>query len=137
VPRPPASLAKTTRPSAEGIFPRTQLFRLLDRRRRSPIVWLAGPPGSGKTSLVARVDDPTNILHRLLPSHDDRSYRCLSYVDWYGDTVFNYPQMKDVVPELMRMLERAEADDERHLVMRMLELARKCEQHQYLCFIGD
>jgi ATP/maltotriose-dependent transcriptional regulator MalT/DNA-binding SARP family transcriptional activator len=61
VPRPPASLAKTTRPSAEGIFPRTQLFRLLDRRRRSPIVWLAGPPGSGKTSLVASYLDARKL----------------------------------------------------------------------------
>lgn len=49
----PVSLAKTTRPSMSGILPRHRLFKLLDRARASSIMWVTGPPGAGKTTLVA------------------------------------------------------------------------------------
>ena len=45
-------LAKTTPPSVAGVLPRRRLFRRLDRRAR-PVTWVWGPPGSGKTTLVA------------------------------------------------------------------------------------
>ncbi|HEV8614864.1 MAG TPA: BTAD domain-containing putative transcriptional regulator [Methylomirabilota bacterium] len=47
------TLAKTTRPSTRGVLPRPRVFRLLDRARRSPVAWISGPPGAGKTSAVA------------------------------------------------------------------------------------
>jgi len=47
------SLAKITRPSAVGILPRRRLFLRLDRLHSRPILWVSGPPGSGKTSLIA------------------------------------------------------------------------------------
>jgi ATP/maltotriose-dependent transcriptional regulator MalT/DNA-binding SARP family transcriptional activator len=34
------------------VLHRTRLFRCLDDARRSPIIWIAGPPGIGKTTLV-------------------------------------------------------------------------------------
>jgi ATP/maltotriose-dependent transcriptional regulator MalT len=46
-------LAKTIRPSARGAVPRPRLFRQLDGRRAAPILWIAGPPGAGKTTLVS------------------------------------------------------------------------------------
>jgi LuxR family transcriptional regulator, maltose regulon positive regulatory protein len=46
-------LAKLTRPALTAAFARTRLFDLLDQAKGSPIIWLAGPPGSGKTTLVA------------------------------------------------------------------------------------
>ncbi len=49
----PAALAKTTRPRLAGILPRPRLFRLLDRARTRPILWVSGLPGAGKTTLVA------------------------------------------------------------------------------------
>jgi LuxR family transcriptional regulator, maltose regulon positive regulatory protein len=45
-------LAKTTRPSARGAVPRPRLFRRLDRRA-VPLLWITGPPGAGKTTLVS------------------------------------------------------------------------------------
>ncbi len=48
----PPPLAKTTRPQIAGALLRTRLFRQLDRSPR-PITWICGPPGSGKTTLVA------------------------------------------------------------------------------------
>lgn len=47
------SLAKTTRPSFAGILTRERLFARLDAARANRVIWLTGPPGAGKTSLIA------------------------------------------------------------------------------------
>ena len=47
------SVAKITRPVLPGTYPRTRLYRLLDKSRKLPITWVSGPPGCGKTTLVS------------------------------------------------------------------------------------
>ncbi len=44
--------AKITKPSLSGIVYRERLFRKLDSGRQYPVVWITGPPGSGKTSVL-------------------------------------------------------------------------------------
>lgn len=46
-------LAKLTCPRLHGAMARERLFRLLDSKREHAMVWVVGPPGSGKTTLVA------------------------------------------------------------------------------------
>lgn len=46
------TLAKLTRPNLEGIFLRKRLFRRLDQALMRPVIFITGPAGSGKTSLV-------------------------------------------------------------------------------------
>ena len=48
-----ASVSKVTRPTPTGCYPRDRLFRALDRGLKRPILWISGPPGSGKTTLVS------------------------------------------------------------------------------------
>lgn len=46
------SIAKITRPAVSDVLHRKRLFHLLDNARKRPVVWIMGPPGSGKTTLV-------------------------------------------------------------------------------------
>jgi len=46
-------LAKLTRPAAAATYSRTRLFEELDKTDAAPVVWVVGPPGSGKTTLIA------------------------------------------------------------------------------------
>lgn len=56
--RPPAAArqalpAKLTRPAASGLIQRERLFTRLDQCSASKVVWITGPGGAGKTSLVS------------------------------------------------------------------------------------
>ncbi len=46
-------LAKVSRPNVAGVLSRERLFSRLDDCRNKSVVWLTGPPGSGKTTLIA------------------------------------------------------------------------------------
>jgi len=46
------TIAKVTHPIPTGVYPRKRLFDLLDRKRKHPVIWVSGPPGCGKTTLV-------------------------------------------------------------------------------------
>lgn len=59
---PEAALpAKLTRPTAAGLLARERLYALLDTARHRPVVWVAGPAGAGKTSLVSGWLDARNL----------------------------------------------------------------------------
>jgi ATP/maltotriose-dependent transcriptional regulator MalT len=47
------TLAKLTRPKLHRVAPRERLFDTLDRCRERLLTWVSGPPGGGKTALLA------------------------------------------------------------------------------------
>ncbi|MDH3330275.1 MAG: hypothetical protein OEM01_13685, partial [Desulfobulbaceae bacterium] len=47
------SLAKITRPAVDGMLFRERLFQRLDEPGMSSVIWISGPAGSGKTTLVS------------------------------------------------------------------------------------
>ncbi len=56
------SIAKITPPRLSGVFLRKRLFKLLDKSRNCPVIWITAPPGAGKTTLVS-----TYLEHKKLP----------------------------------------------------------------------
>lgn len=66
--------AKYTRPVSRGAVPRQRLYDSLAKAREFSTVWVAGPPGSGKTTLVSeflnQLQDRT-IWYRLDPGDTD------------------------------------------------------------------
>jgi len=45
-------MAKVIRPILRRVFPRERLFKWFDGMRERPAIWVSGPPGCGKTTLV-------------------------------------------------------------------------------------
>ncbi len=55
------SLAKITKPGLPEVYNRTRLFDLLDKASTRQLIWVAGPPGAGKTTLVCSYIDQRKI----------------------------------------------------------------------------
>jgi LuxR family maltose regulon positive regulatory protein len=45
-------MGNVMRPVLRRVFPRERLFQWIDRMRDRPVIWISGPPGCGKTTLV-------------------------------------------------------------------------------------
>jgi ATP/maltotriose-dependent transcriptional regulator MalT len=66
-------MSKVIRPIPTEFFARNRLFSLLDQMRENPVIWVSGPAGCGKTTLV------TSYL-------ETREIPCLWYEVDEGDT---------------------------------------------------
>jgi len=88
---------------------------------------------------IYSLEDPTNILHRVLPTKTDGGFQWLSRVDWYGDTTFNRNQISDVRQELKLLAQAKRSTQELQFIEKVDALAAKSETepHLYLKFYGD
>lgn len=88
---------------------------------------------------LKEIGDPMDLLAEVLPDLEQREYRCMSYVDPYGNTTFNRLQAADVRRELAMLLERTSKDDTKKLLNEIDKLVEECERevHTYITFYGD
>jgi len=87
---------------------------------------------------IERIDDLKNVLHKLLPPADEASASVLAKIDWYGDTYFNYLQIKRFLEEWDQLEQRAESSEEKALIVALRRLAVRCQSDRALLrFIGD
>jgi hypothetical protein len=90
--------------------------------------------------VVATLSDTQDLLHRILPPPTDQSYRCLGFIDWYGEAMFNHLQMDSLVAELQRIRLAATSGEESALLDEIRVLAERCRAEDglmYLWFYGD
>lgn len=89
--------------------------------------------------VAEQIDDPRGLLYKVLPEQPDGSYQYLPFIDRYGDTVFNRPQMKPFIAEWSRLIGECSDVELRHLLNAVRRLAASCEEgvHLYLRFVGE
>lgn len=89
---------------------------------------------------LERVEDGKNILHRILPSKTNDSYKLIHFIDWYGDTIFNRVQMEALLSDLQILIKnKVHAKEETDLVHSIIKMCERClnEPHLYVKFYGD
>jgi hypothetical protein len=89
---------------------------------------------------LATVEDPANVLHRLLPESKQSAHvQMLGFVDWYGDTVFNHLQADQFLREWDALAAGVNGSEERRVFdgIRTLVERLRGEHHVYLKFYGD
>ena len=88
---------------------------------------------------LASIEDPTNVLHRLLPPAGDNRCQYISMIDWYGDTVFNYLQMEQFLREWDTLKPPTDEAEAWRVLRGIRELAVRVrgQRHAYLKFYGD
>lgn len=89
--------------------------------------------------VAERLDDPRGLLYRVLPELADSEFQYLPYIDRYGDTIFNRPQMEPFVREWDRLISNCRDLEIRRLLAEVKRLATACRAgvHLYLRFVGD
>jgi hypothetical protein len=87
---------------------------------------------------IESIEDPGNILHRLLErSLPDEPH--LAEIDWFGDTTFNRLQMPRFLAEWGTLARHGQSSEEVKLIADIRQLAERCASgvHLYLKFVGD
>jgi hypothetical protein len=97
-------------------------------------------------------DENHNRLERILDVHGfliraiwdkwdviEADTCCLRFIDPYGYTVFNRPQMETFLSELVGLRVTTGSQELNQLLLQIEEFARFCakEPHHYLVFDGD
>jgi LuxR family maltose regulon positive regulatory protein len=77
------SIAKITRPTLPKVFTRERLLKLLDQARERSVIWITGPAGSGKTTLVASYIE-TRKLSCLWYQIDERDSDIATFFYYLG-----------------------------------------------------
>jgi hypothetical protein len=86
---------------------------------------------------LRRAPEPLDAIETLLPVEDE-AFPYLSYLDPYGNTIFNRTQMKPFLAEWRRLYEREPSEGQRRLLRGVEDIAEECARtvHTFVRFIG-
>lgn len=89
-------------------------------------------------AVAAPVVDEAQLLDAILPD-ERQSYPYLTFIDPYGDTIYNRPQMIPFLEEWRRLGASVRNPEAARLMRQIEELAELCERevHTFLVFRGD
>src|SRR3990172_4722509 len=100
MPKTSLSLAKTTRPTLSQVLERERLFTRLDDCLRSPAVWIAGPPGCGKSTLIASYAQARN-MESLWYQVDDSDNDIATFFHYLRHTIEKHSRLPgEEIPDL-------------------------------------
>ena len=90
-------------------------------------------------SEIECVEDPTNVLHRVLPESGSIDFQWANTIDWYGDTVFNHLQAASLRREWAVLIRNAADKITKEVLEQIDGLLQKCAagDHLYVKFYGD
>ena len=88
---------------------------------------------------VNSIEVPLLFLDDSIVRDWNAPFQLLTFLDPYGDTVFNQLQAGQVLQELNLIRERLTNDGDLRLLDRVIALAQRCAStpNMYLRFIGD
>jgi len=89
--------------------------------------------------LLDRISDDGDLVGQILAAARTEDSACLRFVDRYGDTVFNQPQIPVLVAELEAVPDDNLNSDARTHRQKIVGLATRARSkvHTYLKFYGD
>src|SRR5882724_11935558 len=85
------------------------------------------------------LSDFIDVPHGILSRVHEHPLSCLSYVDPYGDTMFNHLQLPSMRGDLQLLQAVVTDRGDIEFVRRLQLLVEECtkEPHRYLKFVGD
>jgi len=89
--------------------------------------------------IIERIVGTPGSIDKYIPLPNDKKFRCIGFIDPYGDTVFNTLQARtSLITELQATLQKANAFDMPYIkeIIRLAERV-KLEPGFLLRFIGD
>jgi len=89
-------------------------------------------------NILEQVGSLDGSIDSYLPPADDKTFRCVGFIDLYGETIFNSLQSEVLISELRMLLEKAEVKD-RQYIEKLIAMTEKVKAgpHLYLRFSGD
>jgi hypothetical protein len=89
--------------------------------------------------VTEKMDDPRGLLYNVIPEEPSAEFVYLPYIDRYGNTVLNRPQMDPFLREWELLIHSCRDLEVRRLLGEVQRLARMCQNrvHMYLRFIGE
>jgi len=100
------------------------------------VKWINGDLGDEIPKVIV---PPIMINPRFIPTFETPGYPCLSRIDSYGDTIFNYLQLDIFLSEWEAIPRETLAEDDLIALKSVRDLALLCrvQQRGFLLFKGD